>query len=315
MRDSAYARSVAAPAAHVEGSDTAHSAAREVCSVERWRGYVYSTFCARRGDGSTILESPSFRWRGPTAPPDEGAARQAYDGLAADLEALGWERESAPSEPWYAARFARAVLGVEAAPAPELESVPAASPAPRARPASPQALQRPDADLPPARSHGTPQSPPAQTPRTARRMPIRLGAAALGIAVVAGSAAGAAVYISHPAGRQPAKGAASQPAKAPVSQHVQTPAVPAAPKPVAAAAAPTVRVSITAKDRGSWLQVRRRSAHGPILYSGNLSPGERVHFHGTRIWALFGAASNLSIVADGKQVLLSGTFEHVFAAK
>ncbi len=300
---------MAARAAHSQGSDSAEGGAREICSVERWRGYVYSTFCARHADGGAIIESAPFRWRGSAPPPDEGAPRRAHDSLTAELEALGWSLESAAGEPWYATRFVRPLEETEGAPPPKAAPAAAASPPPVARPVSPQVAPQPAGGPPPNPSRPTAESP------AKRRTRRRFGAGVYGVALAAGGALGAA-YLMHSGAGGPATAAASPPVHqraAPTPKAVVPAAQVAAP--VRAAARPIVHVSISATDRSSWLQVRRRSAHGPLLYSGQLAAGQRVRFHGTRIWALFGAAGNLKIVADGKLVVLNGTFEHVFAAK
>ena len=61
--------------------------------------------------------------------------------------------------------------------------------------------------------------------------------------------------------------------------------------------------------------MRRSSARGAVLFSGELAAGHRLRLKGARLWALFGAAGNLSISVDGKPLVLQGTYEHVFAAK
>ena len=103
----------------------------------------------------------------------------------------------------------------------------------------------------------------------------------------------------------------------------QTPsaAAPAKPqKPSKVVAAPVhtasskVRVAITAKQT-SWLEVRNRSATGRVLFSGELAAGQRLHLAGTRLWARFGAAGNLTITANGRPVTLIGTYEHTFYAQ
>lgn len=80
-----------------------------------------------------------------------------------------------------------------------------------------------------------------------------------------------------------------------------------------AATSGTVAVVITAT-KSSWLEVRRGSANGPVVYAGNLDPGGRVHLRAPRLWARFGAAANLVVFADGRRVDLMGTVEHVFTA-
>jgi RodZ C-terminal domain len=73
-----------------------------------------------------------------------------------------------------------------------------------------------------------------------------------------------------------------------------------------------VDLRIAAHGNGSWIEVRRRSASGPRLYEATLASGQRLHFRGARLWVRFGAAGNLSITADGRQVRLSGTEAKVF---
>jgi len=83
----------------------------------------------------------------------------------------------------------------------------------------------------------------------------------------------------------------------------------------AEAAAPArarVDLRIVAHGNGSWIEVRRGSVRGPRLYEATLEPGKQLHFRGVRLWARFGAAGNLSITADGRQVRLSGTEAKVF---
>jgi len=62
----------------------------------------------------------------------------------------------------------------------------------------------------------------------------------------------------------------------------------------------------------SWVEIRRGSANGPLVYSGVLQDGERVESTGMRLWARFGGASNLQVTVDGRRVPLQGTVETVF---
>src|SRR6478609_7021734 len=75
------------------------------CRIERWRGYVTSSFCARLPDGR-MLESRTFRWRHAAPPPDGGSARAAYDELVGRLEAEGWTHH-AEGPIWFATTFSR----------------------------------------------------------------------------------------------------------------------------------------------------------------------------------------------------------------
>ena len=89
------------------------------------------------------------------------------------------------------------------------------------------------------------------------------------------------------------------------------PSKPAAP---AAPAAPRADVRIAAGGNGSWVEVRRGSKSGKLLYAGVLEGGKQLHFRGRRLWARFGAAGNLTVRANGKPVTLRGTYDKVFAA-
>jgi Domain of unknown function (DUF4115) len=83
---------------------------------------------------------------------------------------------------------------------------------------------------------------------------------------------------------------------------------------VSTAAAPTVRLSITANDRASWLEIRRGSASGRVLFTGELAAGRHLHLTGKRLWARFGAARNLTISANGRPLEFTGTYEYLFVA-
>ncbi len=104
--------------------------------------------------------------------------------------------------------------------------------------------------------------------------------------------------------KQPAK---PLPASTPKVIHHRA-AVPKAP----AARPQLADVRIEAQRNGSWLEVRRGSSSGTVLYSGVLVPGTQLHFRAPRVWARLGAAGNLSIVANGRPVSLRGTYDKVF---
>jgi hypothetical protein len=69
---------------------------------------------------------------------------------------------------------------------------------------------------------------------------------------------------------------------------------------------------IAGHDNGSWLEIRRGSPTGAILYSATLSDGQTLHFRAPKLWGRFGAASNLTIVANGRPLRLQGTYEKLF---
>lgn len=84
-----------------------------------------------------------------------------------------------------------------------------------------------------------------------------------------------------------------------------------------AAPAPRWRVDVrvTAHGNGSWIEVRRGSSTGPVLYRATLVAGQTLHFRARRLWARFGAASNLTITADGRPVSLLGTYDKLFVPR
>ena len=83
------------------------------------------------------------------------------------------------------------------------------------------------------------------------------------------------------------------------------------------AAAPVqqlVDLRVAAHGNGSWLEVRRNSSTGVVLYSATLTDGRTLHLRGPRLWARFGAASNLTIVANRRVFPIQGTYEKLFVA-
>ena len=83
------------------------------------------------------------------------------------------------------------------------------------------------------------------------------------------------------------------------------------PKPMATQARP-ISLVLEGVQNDSWVEIRRGSANGPLVYSGVLQDGERVESTGMRLWARFGGASNLQVTVDGRRVPLQGTVETVF---
>lgn len=277
---------------------TRRDEALDFCRIERWRGYVSSAFYAVAGDGVVHL-SETFRWRRSGSPPDEGAARAAYDAVVAKLEADGWTRHSVGSV-WHETTFSR--------PAPSHAHEAAVEvPAP---PVAPPIVAPP----PQAREHVEPAAPPPP-PRRGRRARIALiaGVAAVAVAGVAGAVARDG---SSPAARQRAAPHRTHAAAKPTLRHAApAPAAPRAAEPAAKApAAATVDVVIAADRGSSWIEIRRGSSTGKVLFAAELAPGKRLHYRAQRLWARFGAAGNLAITVDGKSLALQGTFDKVFHA-
>ena len=280
--------------------------------MERWRGYVTSRFFVLL-DEVTVLESKPFRWRRAAPPPDSKRARSAYDELVARLEAEGWSRFEHGS-PWYATTFARTVRVPvsrqdEYGPAtavPTRLTVPQA-PAlvlPRA-----EEQDRVEDARQPAVAEQIAGEPPSPARRRRRRRSVLF-------AVPVAGAVGAAAFLlggGHASGSPPPARhlpARSVAAAAPAPASVRAPSTTAEPR--ARLGHKVVEVTMVGRGTGSWVQVRRGSAHGPVLYEGVLTDGKRLQFRGPRLWTRFGAAGNLAILADGRPFALTGTSEQLF---
>jgi Domain of unknown function (DUF4115) len=266
------------------GSVLAAAPEPDRCKITRWRGYTRSTFYATTPDG-TMFESKPFAWpHAAPPPPDHEGARWCYEALVERLLAGGWERES-QGVIWYETGFVRGAPGM--APATVVSEEPAAQPEPEPEPEPAEKNRR-----------ATPRW--ARSPLAVKRV---LALAALVCVILA--ATFVVVGAAHPG-----------------TEHVATPpppaSVPAVPHRASVArAAPVSRpkladVRIEAQRNGSWLEVRRGSSSGAVLYSSVLLPGTQLHFRAPRLWARMGAAGNLSITANGRPVSLRGTFDKVF---
>lgn len=277
------------------------------CRVERWRGYVSSSFYALTETGE-VIESAPYRWWRAAPPPEDGVARAAYDSLVERLLAEGWEPE-ATGPTWYATSFVRRTFEsppvvVEAPPQP----APAATPAPR--PARAQNIPAATVSREPAvRVERTASTPGVSSARWDRRRVMLAGALA-GVVTFAGVAVVTA-------------GRSAGPSRAPVVVHraqaAKRPTTPTKDDRVAAAGArrqvvTTLQLRIAARST-TWLEIRRGSKNGRVLYSGNLSAGHALHFRGARLWARFGAAGNLTITQDGRPVRLQGTYDRLFVVR
>jgi len=275
--------------------------ATEVVRVERWRGYTTSRFVLNAANGEAWASAP-FRWRRAGPPPDEGDARAAYDSFVEQLLSEGWTvAEHGPV--WCETSFERPAAVVE----PPVVAV-AAEPSP-APDLPPQPLRRVEA---PAPAPASPPAPvrvelPAPPPRTRARGTPWAAVAALGSAAV-GFAAGALLVGG---GHHHATAVPPQ-RTVPAARTSTASAVPA-PPPKRAPALLDVLV-VGARGDGSWVEARRGSKRGKVLFSGVVAPGQRVRLRGHRIWAEFGAAGNLAITVGGRPVKLIGTYDKTFAA-
>jgi hypothetical protein len=290
----------------------------EYCRIERWRGYFSSSFYVQLPDQT--LESRSFRWRRQAPPPDSGPARAAYDELVSRIESAGWTRHSDGTD-WFATTFTRFVetpaevrLERVAEVMPQEPSamrvvVPVQQSPPRAPDPTPPAVHelRPR-EVPPERK--LPKPAPEPAPDRRRRW---LAPSAGGALVVAAVASGF-LLLERGNGNPDAGGGArtarpsTGPGPAPVTKGVEG----SAHSVIAKAARADLRIA--AHGSGSWLEIRRGAATGPILYSATLTDGQTLHFRAPKLWGRFGAASNLTITANAHRVRIEGTDEKVFAA-
>ena len=115
-------------------------------------------------------------------------------------------------------------------------------------------------------------------------------------------------------------GAASQ-APPPATTTPETPTAPqpttgettAPPEPQRTASGVRLRLSATVD---TWVEIRSGSADGDVLYSGILPQGSAKRFRSTRLWASFGAASNLTARLNGKPLHLPpGTYSALVGAR
>ena len=304
--------------------------------IERWRGYRSSTFYARVG--GSLLESRSFRWSKADPPPETAAARAAHDELVARLQAAGWE-PVAGGGLWYETGFVRpvseggAVVGHAPVVLPDapvvkpdvpvvkpdvavvLPEVPVVLPDVAVLQADARDVQP---DLPVVRDE-SPAEPARPASRRFRpRKLVYAGAAACAtIAVLALVVATRGHTVTRPSA-SPSRatigaGQARRVNKVSrVSKASSTRRAGAAGTARARSRQALVDLRIEARGTGSWLEVRRISGTGPVLYSGTLLPGKTLHFRAARIWAGMGAAGNLVVTEHGRPIALQGTLDKVF---
>ena len=87
----------------------------------------------------------------------------------------------------------------------------------------------------------------------------------------------------------------------------------APPEPPRTASGVRLRLSATVD---TWVEIRSGSADGDVLYSGILPQGSAKRFRSTRLWASFGAASNLTARLNGKPLHLPpGTYSALVGAR
>jgi hypothetical protein len=111
------------------------------------------------------------------------------------------------------------------------------------------------------------------------------------------------------ASRPPAAGgdAEGSPQRATHEHATQGRVTPASPDPRAAEAAtppaPTrARLELAATRGATWLQVRRGSGTGRVMYDGTLEPGRSLSLVGRRLWLRFAVGDYLAATINGKPV-------------
>jgi outer membrane biosynthesis protein TonB len=298
----------------------------EECTIRRWRGYTRSTFVACLADGTPVAESRAFKCRGDGAPPQAGPVAEAHAQLVAELETLGWAR-TGEGESWFDVRYGR---WVEAQEQPEPDPVeedapPELPPAAAARPLPPplpvHVVREPEpvpvaVPVPAPAAEPEPAPAPAPAPQGRNRRPRRIAlvsiagiVAALGLGgyiAKSGSAKATRTVQFVSLARHRTTQAAQRPAAAKPAQRVaQTPAPQhVAPRPM--------RLVIANIGHASWLEVRRGSTQGPVLYSGIAPAGATLSYAAPRLWVRFAAAANFRITVDGRAVALTGTVDQLF---
>jgi hypothetical protein len=81
-------------------------------------------------------------------------------------------------------------------------------------------------------------------------------------------------------------------------------------------AAPPVRVVFRAGPGNTWLEVRKGSAGGKVLYAHVLASGSHVRVTGRRLWVDAGAPWNLAVRVNGHaQTLPSRTAKHLLVTR
>jgi hypothetical protein len=285
--------------------------------VARWRGYRET--CLILQSTGMLAESPSFRSKR-----FDQDAPAALDALDADLAGRGWRATGTTAGQWFERCYERLAV-VEQVPEPAVTpSAVAIEPPPAAiEPSDPPSpprsdarrLQRVEAPRPtPPPAHApaeTPTPAPTAPERRRRRLPVAHALAWVGLLVAISLLA--VLLTQH---RTAVAQARSTP-RAQAPKHVAAPPPPRAASTRAATATeppiPAARVHLLlAATRTSWLEVRRNSATGPVVFAGNLEAGRTIRATGHRLWARFGAAGNLTITANGKPVALTGTVERTF---
>ena len=153
---------------------------------------------------------------------------------------------------------------------------------------------------------------PADAPRRSRRRIAVLSLAVvvvstITLAVVGGSSAILAGFwdpLGNDATLPLVEPSAAESKPAPATPRAPTPS-PTAVGPILPETPPaaTARggLEIVAARGDSWLQVRRRSPSGPVVYEGILERGESASFAAGRLWLRFAVGDHLEVTVNGER--------------
>ena len=90
-------------------------------------------------------------------------------------------------------------------------------------------------------------------------------------------------------------------------------------EPTATSEPPRTASGVTLKLKAiadTWVEIRADSPDGDVLYSGILPQGNAKRFRSSRVWASFGAASNVSARLNGNPLqLLPGTYSALITTR
>jgi hypothetical protein len=297
----------------------------ESASIERWRGYRDSCLWLVAEDG-VAAESPAFRNK--RFAEEAPAALELVD---ARLVELGWRRAEQTTGEWFERCYERLVVAPQSD-EPTVTALPtAAVPPPIVRAEAPPPDPRPivRAEAPPpdprpvVRVQATPvaprpvaveaPAPPRAEPERRRRRPSLAHVLATVGLLAAAVLLGILLTQDRKVVRMSPTPAAAAPATPRTAAALPTSARTTTAEAAGAEAAPIRRVRVVvAAVRRSWLEIRRGSPTGQILFAGNLDAGRTIRVTERRVWARFGSAGNVTITADGKPIALMGTIEHTF---
>ncbi len=88
-------------------------------------------------------------------------------------------------------------------------------------------------------------------------------------------------------------------------------------KPARKKASPKLaRVRLTAARNDSWVEIRKSSSSGRVLFAGIVRAGQSIQFVGRRLWARFGSLGNFDLTINGRIVhpAFNGTVDTVITA-